>query len=201
MCLPDLERRNRSETPANDDSNVGGNEKQAQQRDLSRALFVAVTRENLTTFKQGLAKQTKYWSGIGRIGINLEQRLAGVDDVDLLDVTDKLHTFVTLPGAELADLPHERPRSTLSGADRRLPTMDETIASSSVNRVLVEDGNNCKYCSMWFSKLIDLHEVDATSAYSSLRPFSSLWADPNLQALSQDTGQMYQILRDLGVEM
>lgn len=91
-------------------------EKDPRQVDLSRALLTSVAATNISTLQQGLAKQNTYWSGIAWIASALGQRIEGVKEVDMVDVTEKLASFVSLPDAGLVgrqaegndgDGPHE----------------------------------------------------------------------------------------------
>ena len=56
---------------------------------------------NISTLRQGLAKQQIYWSGVAWVAEALTQRIEGIKDVDLVSVTEKLATFVSLPDAGL----------------------------------------------------------------------------------------------------
>ena len=73
----------------------------AKQVDLSRALLTSVATTNISTLQQGLAKQNIYWSGTAWISSALSQRIEGIQDVDLVGVTEKLASFVSLPDAGL----------------------------------------------------------------------------------------------------
>lgn len=85
---------------ANTTSNGNGNNKQV---DLSRALLTSVATTNLTTLQQGLEKQNKYWAGTAWISSALKQRIEGIgmEEIDLVNVTEKLKSFVSLPDAGL----------------------------------------------------------------------------------------------------
>lgn len=45
---------------------------------------------------------TTYWSGVAWIEATLAKRMEGVQDVDLVDVTERLKSFVSLPDEGLA---------------------------------------------------------------------------------------------------
>jgi len=75
--------------------------KDGKQVDLSRALLTSVATTNISTLQQGLAKQNTYWSGTAWILSALGQRIEGIQDVDLVGVTEKLASFVSLPDAGL----------------------------------------------------------------------------------------------------
>ena len=62
---------------------------------------MSVATSNISTLQQGLAKQTTYWSGVAWIASALEKRIEGIQDVDLVGVTEKLASFVSLPDAGL----------------------------------------------------------------------------------------------------
>lgn len=72
-----------------------------KQVDLSRALLTSVATTNISTLQQGLAKQNIYWSGTAWISSALSQRIEGIQDVDLVGVTERLASFVSLPDAGL----------------------------------------------------------------------------------------------------
>jgi hypothetical protein len=69
--------------------------------DLSRALLASVATTNISTLQQGLAKQNTYWQGTAWISSALKQRIEGIQDIDLVGVTEKLASFVSLPDAGL----------------------------------------------------------------------------------------------------
>lgn len=60
-----------------------------------------MAKTNISTLQQGLAKQTIYWSGAAWVSGALEQRIEGMREVDLVNVTEKLNSFVRLPDAGL----------------------------------------------------------------------------------------------------
>jgi hypothetical protein len=68
---------------------------------LSRALLTSVATNNITTLQQGLAKLTTYWSGVAWGAGALTQRIQGIkaQDVDLVNVTETLGSYVSLPDA------------------------------------------------------------------------------------------------------
>jgi len=68
---------------------------------LSRALLTSVATNNITTLQQGLAKLTTYWSGVAWVAGALTQRIQGIkaQDVDLVNVTETLGSYVSLPDA------------------------------------------------------------------------------------------------------
>lgn len=72
-----------------------------RQAALSRALLTSVATNNISTLQQGLAKQTTYWSGVAWVAGALAQRIEGIgpQDVDLVNVTEKLGSYVSLPDA------------------------------------------------------------------------------------------------------
>lgn len=78
-------------------------EEKAKQADLYQSLLRSVASSNITTLQAGLAKQTKYWSGVAWVAAALGQRLEGVaaGAIDLNLVTAKLNSFVTLGDAGL----------------------------------------------------------------------------------------------------
>lgn len=75
--------------------------KDPRQAALSRALLTSVATNNISTLQQGLAKQTTYWSGVAWVAGALAQRIEGIGagDVDLVNVTEKLGSYVSLPDA------------------------------------------------------------------------------------------------------
>lgn len=75
--------------------------KDPRQAALSRALLTSVATNNISTLQQGLAKQTTYWSGVAWVAGALAQRIEGIgaQDVDLVNVTEKLGSYVSLPDA------------------------------------------------------------------------------------------------------
>lgn len=75
--------------------------KDPRQAALSRALLTSVATNNISTLQQGLAKQTTYWSGVAWVAGALAQRIEGIgaQDVDLVHVTEKLGSYVSLPDA------------------------------------------------------------------------------------------------------
>ena len=68
---------------------------------LSRALLTSVATTNIATLQQGLAKLTTYWSGVAWVAGALTQRIQGIkaQDVDLVNVTETLGSYVSLPDA------------------------------------------------------------------------------------------------------
>ena len=78
---------------------------------LSRALLTSVATNNITTLQQGLAKLTTYWSGVAWVAGALNQRIQGIkaQDVDLVNVTETLGSYVSLPDAGSV------PRHTVKG--------------------------------------------------------------------------------------
>lgn len=76
-------------------------ERNHKQNELSRALLASVAKTNISTLQQGLAKQTIYWSGAAWVSGALEQRIEGMREVDLVNVTERLNSFVRLPDAGL----------------------------------------------------------------------------------------------------
>jgi hypothetical protein len=78
---------------------------------LSRALLTSVATNNITTLQQGLAKLTTYWSGVAWVAGALTQRIQGIkaQDVDLVNVTETLGSYVSLPDAGSV------PRHTVKG--------------------------------------------------------------------------------------
>jgi len=68
---------------------------------LSRALLTSVATNNISTLQQGLAKMTTYWSGVAWVAGALTQRIQGIkaQDVDLVNVTETLGSYVSLPDA------------------------------------------------------------------------------------------------------
>jgi hypothetical protein len=88
-----------SQTPAAPDPSA--NERNQKQNELSRALLASVAKTNISTLQQGLAKQTIYWSGAAWVSGALEQRIEGMREVDLVNVTERLNSFVRLPDAGL----------------------------------------------------------------------------------------------------
>lgn len=68
---------------------------------LSRALLTSVATNNISTLQQGLAKLTTYWSGVAWVAGALTQRIQGIraQDVDLVNVTETLGSYVSLPDA------------------------------------------------------------------------------------------------------
>lgn len=75
--------------------------KDPRQAALSRALLTSVATNNISTLQQGLAKLTTYWSGVAWVAGALAQRIEGIgaQDVDLVNVTEKLGSYVSLPDA------------------------------------------------------------------------------------------------------
>jgi hypothetical protein len=78
---------------------------------LSKALLTSVATNNITTLQQGLAKLTNYWSGVAWVAGALTQRIQGIkaQDVDLVNVTETLGSYVSLPDAGSV------PRHTVKG--------------------------------------------------------------------------------------
>ena len=72
-----------------------------KQVDLSRQLLTSVATNNISTLQQGLEKQNTYWQGTAWISSALKQRVEGMEEVDLVRVTEKLASSVSLPDAGL----------------------------------------------------------------------------------------------------
>lgn len=79
-------------------------EEHSGQPDISHAILTSVARTNISTLQRGLENLTKYWSGIAWIAGSLEQRIEGLpmDKIDLVGITEKMATYVSLPDAGLA---------------------------------------------------------------------------------------------------
>lgn len=99
------------------DTMTDGKEKDGKQVDLSRALLTSVATTNISTLQQGLAKQNTYWSGIAWIASALAQRIEGIQDVDLVGVTEKLASFVSFPDAGLVGRSHEEESVSMIAGD------------------------------------------------------------------------------------
>jgi len=76
-------------------------DKDGRHVDLSRALLASVASTNISTLQQGLEKQNVYWQGTAWISSALKQRVEGMQEVDLVGVTEKLASSVSLPDAGL----------------------------------------------------------------------------------------------------
>jgi hypothetical protein len=98
---------------------------------LSRALLTSVATNNITTLQQGLAKLTTYWSGVAWVAGALTQRIQGIkaQDVDLVNVTETLGSYVSLPDAGSV------PRHTVKGnVDRGItPRTWDTLINTNVS--------------------------------------------------------------------
>lgn len=70
--------------------------------DMSRALLTSVATTNINTLKSGLEKLAKYWYGAEWIAGTLQQRIAGMHDVDLVSVRENFASYVSLPDAGAA---------------------------------------------------------------------------------------------------
>jgi hypothetical protein len=92
--------------------------------DLSHALLTSVATTNISTLQQGLAKQTTYWSGVAWIASALSQRIEGIQDIDLVNVTEKLESFVSLPDAGIVGQSNlnMNPDSALGGMTMSMAT-------------------------------------------------------------------------------
>jgi hypothetical protein len=88
-----------------------------RQAALSRALLTSVATNNISTLQQGLAKLTTYWSGVAWVAGALAQRIEGIgaQDVDLVNVTEKLGSYVSLPDA--GSVPRSNVREERNGAE------------------------------------------------------------------------------------
>ena len=80
-----------------------------KQVDLSRAILTSVATNNISTLQRGLEKQNVYWSGTAWIASALKQRIQGMAEIDLVGVTEKLASFVSLPDAGLVGRATETP--------------------------------------------------------------------------------------------
>lgn len=78
-----------------------GIDKDGKHVDLSRALLASVASTNISTLQQGLERQNVYWQGTAWISSALKQRVEGMAEVDLVGVTEKLASSVSLPDAGL----------------------------------------------------------------------------------------------------
>lgn len=96
-------------------------DKEVKQVDLSRALLTSVATTNISTLQQGLSKQTAYWSGVAWISSALEKRIEGIQDVDLVGVTEKLASFVSLPDAGLVGRSEDEVGETPRGNGAQTP--------------------------------------------------------------------------------
>jgi hypothetical protein len=76
-------------------------DKDGRHVDLSRALLASVASTNISTLQQGLERQNVYWQGTAWISSALKQRVEGMQEVDLVGVTEKLASSVSLPDAGL----------------------------------------------------------------------------------------------------
>ncbi len=126
--------------------------KDNKQVDLSRALLTSVATTNISTLQQGLAKQNTYWSGIAWISSALSQRIEGIQDVDLVGVTEKLASFVSLPDAGLVGRSAEEEGTTtgvatpavemngLTPAFAERPTYDFSEFSPQLPAIEVDSG-------------------------------------------------------------
>ena len=76
-------------------------DKDGKHVDLSRALLASVASTNISTLQQGLERQNVYWQGTAWISSALKQRVEGMQEVDLVGVTEKLASSVSLPDAGL----------------------------------------------------------------------------------------------------
>lgn len=76
-------------------------DKDGRNVDLSRALLASVASTNISTLQQGLERQNVYWQGTAWISSALKQRVEGMQEVDLVGVTEKLASSVSLPDAGL----------------------------------------------------------------------------------------------------
>lgn len=96
-------------------------DREVKQVDLSRALLTSVATTNISTLQQGLSKQTAYWSGVAWISSALEKRIEGIQDVDLVGVTEKLASFVSLPDAGLVGRSEDEVGETPRGNGAQTP--------------------------------------------------------------------------------
>jgi hypothetical protein len=87
-----------------------------RQAALSRALLTSVATTNISTLQQGLTKLTTYWSGVAWVAGALAQRIEGIgaQDVDLVNVTEHLASYVSLPDA--GSVPRSNGREKANGA-------------------------------------------------------------------------------------
>lgn len=103
-----------------DESDSGSDESESQpppQVDMSRALLTSVATTNINTLKSGLEKLAQYWYGAEWIAGTLQQRIAGMHDVDLVSVRENFASYVSLPDAGAAR----------SGAGTDTPAIDEGL--------------------------------------------------------------------------
>jgi hypothetical protein len=87
--------------PATEVKSASPPKRDPRQLALSRALLTSVATNNISTLQQGLAKMTTYWSGVAWVAGALTQRIQGIkaQDVDLVNVTETLGSYVSLPDA------------------------------------------------------------------------------------------------------
>lgn len=98
LAPPDALARIPSPQP---DLTHGSVDKDGKHVDLSRALLASVASTNISTLQQGLERQNVYWQGTAWISSALKQRVEGMAEVDLVGVTEKLASSVSLPDAGL----------------------------------------------------------------------------------------------------
>lgn len=84
--------------------------------DLTRTLLVSVARSNIAQLQRGLRRIASYWPGVNWIAESLAQRIEGAHDIDLVRVTEKMQTFVSLLDPGLA-----RRRARGAGAQAQAP--------------------------------------------------------------------------------
>ena len=68
-----------------------------------RGILNTVAKNNIATLLLALSKQHTFWSGIAWIYSALQQRIDGMEIIDLASVTAKLSTFVSVPDPGLLD--------------------------------------------------------------------------------------------------
>ena len=63
----------------------------------------AVSMQSVSTLCRGLTNQARYWSGVAWVHGSLEQRIRGIglQEIDLVSVTDKLQSVASVPDAGL----------------------------------------------------------------------------------------------------
>ena len=94
----------------------------------TRALLKSVASSNISTLQQGLANQATYWSGVAWVAETLVQRLSGTQAgaIDLVTVTEKLASSVSVPDAGLL---HQASRR----GERQSTQQDATFPSTVLN--------------------------------------------------------------------
>jgi hypothetical protein len=123
------------------ESKDGDRDREVKQVDLSRALLTSVATTNISTLQQGLSKQTAYWSGVAWISSALEKRIEGIQDVDLVGVTEKLASFVSLPDAGLVGRSEDEVGETPKGNGAQTPVTNTNGAFTGLEHL--DFGESC----------------------------------------------------------